>query len=247
MTAMDAGGRGADWGVGSAIGTAGSALFGHFVPFVGTALVAALPGLLFTLLVPNGGFIASIVNMIVSQIVTVTLVYGTVQVLRGRQVSIGECLSQGLRHLGAAIGVGIVAGLAIGAASLLLIVPGLILYTMWAVAIPAATIEGTGVTGSLSRSVELTSGRRWRVFGAIFVAGLITVLVVVVGAAIVEGGAVAVGGGDAATSGGAAEIVIWAVTAVAQAFTACVIATLYYFLRREKEGVDINQIAAVFD
>jgi hypothetical protein len=41
--------------------------------------------------------------------------------------------------------------------------------------------------------------------------------------------------------------VIWALTAVAQAFSACVSATLYYFLRREKEGVEIDQIATVFD
>jgi hypothetical protein len=240
MTAMDAGGRGADWGVGSAIGTAASAFFGHFVPFVGTALVAALPGLVFALVVPNAGYVQSIVDMIVSQIVTVTLVYGTVQVLRGREVSIGEALSQGLKRLGAAIGVGILAGIGIGLGMLLLIVPGLILYAMWAVAIPAATIEGTGVTGSLSRSVELTRGRRWRVFGALLVAVLLTV----VGGGIIGGIAGVAGGSE--TSGGF-TIVTWLFTAVAQAFTACVIATIYYFLRREKEGVDINQIASVFD
>ena len=42
-------------------------------------------------------------------------------------------------------------------------------------------------------------------------------------------------------------IVIWALTAAVQAFSACLYATLYFYLRREKEGVDIEQIASVFD
>jgi predicted alpha/beta hydrolase len=82
------------------------------------------------------------------------------------------------------------------------------------------------------------------VFGAVFVAGLLAVLV---GAAIGS----SVGGLAYAASGHGSSTVIvavsWAVGAIFQAFNACVVATLYYFLRRDKEGVDIHQIAAVFD
>ena len=42
-------------------------------------------------------------------------------------------------------------------------------------------------------------------------------------------------------------IAVWAFVALTQAFTACVVATLYYYLRRDKEGIDLEQIAAVFD
>jgi hypothetical protein len=237
MTAMDAS-RGADWGVGSTISTAGSILFSHFTAFVGTALVASLPSLIFSLVVP-ASYVQSIVDLIVGQIVAVTLIYGSIQVLRGRQVSISDCFSQGFARLGTAIGVAILAGLGVALGMVLLIVPGVILAVMWSVAVPAAVVERTGVIESLSRSIALTRERRWRVFGAILVAGVITVVV----GAVVGGIFGVIGGADSILF----TIVVWAVTAAAQAFSACVYATLYYFLRREKEGVDIEQIASVFD
>jgi hypothetical protein len=181
----------------------------------------------------------SVVDLIVGQIVSVTLVYGSMQALRGQRVTVGECISQGMRRLGAALGVAILSGIGIALGMVLLIVPGLILATMWAVAIPAAVIEVTGVTASLSRSQQLTSGRRWRVLGAYLVTFLITVI-----------GGMAVGGGVGVLVGMDSTIfliAVWAFVALSQAFSACVITTLYYYLRREKEGVDIHQIASVFD
>src|SRR5947209_5791347 len=83
--------------------------------------------------------------------------------------------------------------------------PSLILAAMWAVAIPAAVIEGQSATAALSRSQELTRERRWRVFGAYLVAGLITA----VGGAVV-GGAVGVVAGVNST---AFLVVVWAFVA----------------------------------
>jgi len=234
---MDAS-RGADWGVGSTISTAGTVLFSHFTAFVGTALVASLPSLIFSLVAP-GSFVQSLIDLVIGQVVAVTLIYGSIQVLRGRQVSITDCFSQGFARLGTAIGVAILAGLGVALGMVLLIVPGLILAVMWSVAVPAAVVERTGVIESLSRSVALTRERRWRVFGAVLVAGVITVVV----GAVVGGIFGVIGGAESILF----TIVLWAVTAAAQAFSACVYATLYYFLRREKEGVDIEQIASVFD
>ena len=238
MTAMQSGAGEASWTIGNVVSTAGAILFGHFGPFLGTALVASLPTLIFDYLAPDSYF-RSIVELIVGQIVSVTLVYGSLQALRGRQVTVGECLSQGLKRLGAALGVAILSGIGIALGMILLLVPGFILATMWAVAIPAAVIEEQGVTASLSRSQELTSGRRWRVFGAYLVAGLITV----VGGAVIGGVAGAIAGLQSTVF----LVAVWAFVALTQAFSACVVATLYYYLRREKEGVDIDQIAAVFD
>jgi hypothetical protein len=226
------------WTVGNAISTSAAILFSHAAAFFGTALVASVPGLVFSLLVPDSP-IQSIIDLIVGQIVSVTLVYGAMQALRGREVSIGECLSQGMRRLGAAIGVALVAGICIVLGMFLLVIPGLILATMWAVAVPVAVIEVKGVFASLSRSQELTRDRRWRVFGAYLVAALISIA-----AGAVIGGVAGVFGGAESTL---FVIAMWVVVALSQGFTACVIATLYYFLRREKEGVDIEQIASVFD
>jgi hypothetical protein len=238
MTAMQSGAGEASWTVGAAISTASAILFSHFAAFAGTALAASLPSLAFDYFMPESYF-HSIVDLIVGQIVSATLVYGSIQVLRGRQVTISECLSQGLKRLGAVLGVAILSGIGIVLGMLLLFVPGLILATMWAVAIPVAVVEERGVTASLSRSQELTSGRRWRVFGAY----LLTLLILIVGGSIVEGVIAVIAGLNSTVS----IVGLWIFSALVQAFTACLIATLYYYLRREKEGVEIHEIAAVFD
>lgn len=241
MTTMDTSGRGSSWSVGSVIGTSFSTLFGHFLPFVGTALVASLPSLLFAITMGESWPLAGkIVDMIVGQIVTVTLVYGTVQALRGRKVSVVECLFEGMSRLGAALGVGIVVGLGIGVGMLLLIVPGLILMTIWAVAVPVSVMEHLGISGSLSRSSILTDGSRWRVFGAMLAAILISLVIVF---AFTFALVAVFGDADSILL----SLLIWAVGAVFQAYNSCVVATLYFYLRRDKEGLDIHQIGSVFD
>lgn len=53
--------------------------------------------------------------------------------------------------------------LAVGIGFVLLIIPAVILVTMWALTIPVAVLENKGLSDSVSRSAELTKGDRWRV------------------------------------------------------------------------------------
>jgi len=55
-------------------------------------------------------------------------------------------------------------GIGVGIGFLLLIVPGIILGLMWALTIPVAVLEDTGLRDSVNRSAELTKGARGRVF-----------------------------------------------------------------------------------
>jgi ABC-type multidrug transport system fused ATPase/permease subunit len=75
------------------------------------------------------------------------------------------------------IGVGILAGIAIGIGFLLLVIPGLILLTIWAVIAPVIVVEHSGVMDSFGRSRELVRGNGWQVFGVIFVVFLISAIV----------------------------------------------------------------------
>jgi hypothetical protein len=75
------------------------------------------------------------------------------------------------------IGVGILAGIAIGIGFLLLVIPGLILLTIWAVIAPVIVVEHSGVMDSFGRSRELVRGNGWQVFGVIFVVFIITAVV----------------------------------------------------------------------
>ena len=81
------------------------------------------------------------------------------------------------------IGVGILAGIAIGIGFLLLIVPGLILLTIWAVVAPVVVVEHSGVIDAFGRSRAVVKGNGWAVFGVIVVVYLITTI-----AALILGG-----------------------------------------------------------
>jgi len=82
------------------------------------------------------------------------------------------------------IGAGLLAGLGIGIGFLLLVVPGLILMTLWAVIAPVIVVERSGVIAAFGRSRELVRGNAWQVFWAILTVVVITVVVGAVFAAI---------------------------------------------------------------
>jgi hypothetical protein len=75
------------------------------------------------------------------------------------------------------IGAGILAGIAIGIGFLLIVIPGLILLTIWAVIAPVIVVERSGVMDAFGRSRELVRNNGWQVFGVIFVVFLITGIV----------------------------------------------------------------------
>lgn len=58
----------------------------------------------------------------------------------------------------------------------LLVVPGVILATIWAVVAPAIVVERTDVIGSFRRSRQLVKGNGWPVFGVVLVVGLLVAL-----------------------------------------------------------------------
>ncbi len=58
----------------------------------------------------------------------------------------------------------LIVAIGVGVGLLLLIVPGVILFTLWYIAQPVVVAEDAGVFQSLSRSRQLVRGNGWRVF-----------------------------------------------------------------------------------
>ena len=69
---------------------------------------------------------------------------------------------------GALVGVSVLTGVGVGVGLFLLVVPGLILFTRWSLAVPAVMLEGRSPREAMRRSRELVQGHGWQVF-AIFV------------------------------------------------------------------------------
>lgn len=104
-----------------------------------------------------------------------------------RDYSVQDLVDQAWPVVLPLIGVGILAGIAIGIGFLLLLVPGLILLTIWAVVAPVVVVEHSGVFDAFGRSRALVKGNGWQVFGVIVVVYLITAIVAFVLGAIGAG------------------------------------------------------------
>jgi hypothetical protein len=226
--------------VGDVLSKAWSLFFARWAPFAGLALVAFAPQFLFSVLAPKSSgvaFIGSILQIACTSLADAAIIYGVVQVLRGRDFTFGESLSAGFRRMGAVVGLSLIVGVLSGLGALLLLVPGFIVMAMYAVAIPVCVAERLGIGASMKRSSFLTKGARWRIFGL-----LILVLVISSTLAALVGFLAGIVGGMRVV-----DVVVYPVEALAGAFNAVMVGVLYYQLRVAKEGVDIEKIAAVFD
>jgi len=236
-----------------------SVFFRNIVPFGLLALVVTSPTYLYQMFagVPDftdletmqgysgASVVLAIVGFLLTYLVTAALVYGTLQDLRGEKVSVSDCFTQGLARMFPVTGVAIVTLIVMALAFVLLIVPGFIAITVLWVTIPVAVVERRGL-GSLARSAELTKGYRWPILGLFLVTAVIifgvAMLFGIAGAAIMFGG-----GGLTEASYTGLLAVDWLAGAISAAFGAIVYAVSYHDLRIDKEGLDTNQIASVFD
>jgi uncharacterized membrane protein len=151
-------------------------------------------------------------------------------------VNARKILAVGFSRLGPLVGASIVTGILIWLWSLLLIVPGVIRAVRWILVAPVVIMEREDADSARARSETLTAGHRWGIFGLLLV---LVVINLVLGAV-----AGAVFGVTGMLSFFVTKVLVVAVT---NSFQAALYGVMYYQLRSEKEGIDIEQLAAVFD
>jgi hypothetical protein len=165
----------------------------------GAIAVFLIVGLLAGLLQNAGGIflllLASVVR-IAGYAIFVGFVVRLVEDVRDgrRDHSAGDLFSAAMPSIGPLIGFGILSGIGIGFGFVLLIVPGLILLTIWSLGAPAIVAENAGVLDAFGRSRELVRGNGWSVFGTLLLVLLIVIVIEIVIGAI----AAAIGNGAAA-------------------------------------------------
>jgi hypothetical protein len=165
----------------------------QFGLLIGGALAVFVPvAIINGLLYDSGGFfltlIANAIALVASYLYQGMVVEAARDILDGRRdQSIGGLFRSAGAVVGTLIVVGILAGIAIAIGFVLLIVPGLILITIWAVVVPVVVIERTGVFEAFGRSRELVKGHGWQVFGVLILLFIAAFIIQILIAAILGG------------------------------------------------------------
>lgn len=108
----------------------------------------------------------------------------------GQRLRLSECLGIAGRSLLGAVSVGMAVGMVLAAASILVLtlleanpIVGLVVFLIllrmlvtWCLAVPAAAAEQLGIVGSLRRSIQLTSGLRWKILGLSVASGCLSLV-----------------------------------------------------------------------
>lgn len=222
--------------------------------FILSLILTGIPGVIIGLIQMDGfqhaqffrwqSLLAGLVGAVTGLILQGTVIYGTVTDLSEGRVTLADCLSVGLRSFLALLAIGLLMGVAIFFGMILLIVPGVIMAIVWSVTVPVYVVEQREVFASFGRSVDLTRGNRWRIFG---LAVIYFVAFIVVGLVVGALGGVAgvFGSGSAMTL--RFVLVQPLINAVVAMIGAVGVAVLYVELRRLRDGVDAAGLAAVFD
>lgn len=255
--AQDSISAGEGFGIGPVLSTSISVFFRNLVPFLAITALIGIPYILisFWMLstigdieaavrtggVPPSGFFGMVAVSVIVLLLTNTLSqsainYGTFQDLRGRKASFSDCLGRGFAMLPRVIVGAILASIAYAIGFMLLVIPGVVLSLMWWVFIPVIIVEGAGIGEAFGRSRDLTRGHRWGILGLLFVVGIVqwivSMIVGLIGRALGPVGA---------------EVLNLVVILGFTSFFAVLCTVGYYYLRSEKEGIVIDDIARVFD
>ncbi len=185
-----------------------------------------------------GAIFSSVVGYIVflflSIVLQASLIVASANDLAGKPVNFGECVNRAIAKLFPLIGLGIVVAIGVSIGFMFLIIPGIILYLMWMIAVPVMMVENLGVFESLSRSSALTKGSRWKLLGLIIVFIVFSMIIAIPIGVI------------SLISESLSLVSSALLSTVSAAVGAAGIAAVYIELRGSKEGTSSDQLASVF-
>ena len=205
----------------------------NFVPFFLLACVLELPAIfLMRAGVTEYALFAVLLQLVVNAFTQAVVAYGTITELQGSRPSTRACIANGFAQLGRVLGVTLVSALAIAGASMLLVVPGIIVSLMLYVVVPVTLAEGLGIRAAMSRSRQLTDGRKGDICLIVILAGAVGILLEVY--AYRELGPTA------------ALVARCIVSALTTMFFSVTVAVSYFELRKLKDGLAVPELAQAF-
>lgn len=261
MTSIDSAQLGERFEFGRVVGQTFSLIGRNFILFMLMALIfvgAPQAGLLYMQMQAMGtgdlgtmatlSFAAFVINLIMGFILQGALTRAAVDDLSGSGVKFGAAIGDGLRFFFPLLIVALLVGIGLMLGFLLFIIPGIILAVRWSMTAPIVVIEQAGPTASMGRSAELSSGHRWAIFGLALLYLCFAYALQIVFSTVFS----------AFTAADPTQVFVLdglnLVYAIASAVVTAVIslvstvgaASLYFELRRVKEGVGVAELANVF-
>jgi hypothetical protein len=180
---------------------------------------------------------SALIALVVHGLCQTVLIEGAWHEMRRHNIGLGTMLKRGLVRWPIAVVLLLLLYVLITIGAVFFVFPGIVFMTMAFVALPASVIERMGPFRSLTRSIDLTEGYRWGIFG-IFLLILVPVLA----------GSVALQYLLMPRVDLAVSLVIGFIwQAIATAFGAILSVSAYLALRVAKEGGEIDRMAGVFD
>ena len=190
--------------------------------------------------------ISTLLSIALGSLGTATSTFIVAESYLGREISTGDAFGRAMPFLGQIVSLALLTSLLTGLASILLLVPGIIVFCGLLVATPALVLESRGgATAAMGRSWALTKGFRMRNFLVLLV-GICLVMIPSIALAALIG---------QPASGDVASFVMstrYLVQLVLQSllqlmvYPLLYIATtvLYYDLRVRKEAFDLEMLAS---
>lgn len=161
--------------------------------------------------------------------------------LRDEDVELGTSLRTGFSRFFALIGLALLVGVAVAVGTLMCVVPGLYLECALFVATPVLVVESTGVWDAFNRSFSLTEDYRWTVFGVVAVFAGLGLAVSLVWQTL------AIQALDGLVLLVTSITLTFAVTILFTCLNAVAAVIVYHDLRLHKEGLEEDELVAVFE
>ncbi|MEO0751202.1 MAG: hypothetical protein AAFY25_05325 [Pseudomonadota bacterium] len=250
-------------GVGALISESFSILFGNipavimigFVPMFISAMIGGLLngwGSLLGTTPPDftsgGSIVLFVISLILQMgiygIMIALLVQMAYDVKLGRKPNIFRYFGPAMSALVPLLLVTIATTIIIGLGFAALVIPGIWLYAVFSVVVPAIVIERAGF-GAFGRSRALTKDFRWPIVGLLIV---IVICMLIIGAIFGAGiGLVVYTLGSGIVGTVTMVLVISVINGFTYSLSGISVSLIYARLREIKEGVGVDQLASVFE
>ena len=200
-------------------------------------------GLFVDALLPS--LFVGLLNIIGLWLLQGAVTHAVAEVYAGRAPTWQESLSTGFQRLPSLAGAVIMIGLGSLAGLVLCFLPGVWLYMMWFVTVPALVAERLGAWQAMSRSWDLISGFWWRTFGLAIVTSIIVGIVSVALASPSQ--FVVFSGGSLTATQATSQVANTIASILTLPFQALVAVVIYFDLRVRKEAFDLTALTGGID